>query len=261
MAREGYLVGAGEDTIHTGVIELKTAKDKRKNWWFYHKAHLIIGIVATVMAASLIWSIVGKVDPDYSIALVTSYNVPSEVLSSMENHIARYADDRNGDGKVIINVNSYVFGDIATTTDLQAMQAVFARFTGDATLGTNMIYIHDSAGLSSVSDMLMGFFQYNDGSPMPDTAIDFENAMLPLSDYKAFTDFAAVGSELSNWTPEVVKELCARLRVSVRAKEGSSIEGDKKLEAYYDASLALLDRLKNDSPISADNADDANSAG
>ena len=58
MARERYLLGAGEDTIHSGVIELKTAKDKRANWWFYHKNHLIIGIIMTIVVGSLIYSIV-----------------------------------------------------------------------------------------------------------------------------------------------------------------------------------------------------------
>lgn len=249
MARERYLVGAGEDTIHTGVIELKTAKDKRSNWWFYHKRHLAVGIVMAAIIGSLIWSVVSKIDPDYSIALLTSYNVPSEVLDSMESYLARYADDRNGDGRIVVHMNNYVFGEMTSATDLEATQAMMARFAGDATMGTNIIYIHDSAGLASVSDMLMGFFQYNDGTPMPDTAMDFENAMHPLTEYKAFDNFTAAGSEMSNWTPEVVKELCSRLRVSVRTAQGSSIEKDDKLMAYYEDSMALLERIKNDAPI------------
>ena len=61
MARERYLLGAGEDTIHSGVIELKTAKDKRANWWFYHKNHLIIGIIMTIVVGSQIGKASGVV--------------------------------------------------------------------------------------------------------------------------------------------------------------------------------------------------------
>ena len=34
MARERYLINAGEDTIHSNEIKLVTAKDKRENWWY-----------------------------------------------------------------------------------------------------------------------------------------------------------------------------------------------------------------------------------
>ena len=54
MARERYLLNAGEDTIHDNEIKLVTAKDKRKNWWYYHKRHLLVGIIAAAMVGSLI---------------------------------------------------------------------------------------------------------------------------------------------------------------------------------------------------------------
>ncbi len=46
MARERYLLDVGEDTIHTGVIELKTRKDKFKNWWHYNKRILLFSAIA-----------------------------------------------------------------------------------------------------------------------------------------------------------------------------------------------------------------------
>ena len=52
MARERYLHNAGEDTIHSNEIKLVTAKDKRKNWWYYHKFHLLIGIIACLLYTS-----------------------------------------------------------------------------------------------------------------------------------------------------------------------------------------------------------------
>lgn len=244
MARERYLLGAQEDTIHTGVIELKTAREKRKNWWYYHKGYLLIGLIVAVIAASWIYSAFFRPKPDYSFGLVTSFSVPAEVRESLEKHIAQYADDRNGDGQVMVTVNSYIFGDTLSSNDYQAVQAAFTRFAGDATMGTNIIYFHDEDGLLALEDSLQGFFQYNNGETMPEEAKDFENAMRPWSDFAGLAEFKAEGSELSNWTPEVVQELCGRLRVSVRAKDGSNIEKEDKLLKYYDDSLALLDRLE-----------------
>lgn len=248
MARERYLLGAGEDTIHSGVIELKTAKDKRANWWFYHKNHLIIGIIMTIVVGSLIYSIASKVNPDYTIALITSYNLPEEVLSAMEEHIAPYADDRNGDGRAVVEINSYVFGDVASSSDFQARQAAYARFAGDTSMGTCIIYMHDSTGFANLEGDFPGFFQYNDGSPMPDEARDFENAMRDWSEFQGLADFAA-SSQLEKWTPEVLEELCGRLRVSVRTAVDSNLESSDKLMAYYADSLALLDRLEAGTPL------------
>ncbi|WP_322172584.1 hypothetical protein [Acutalibacter caecimuris] len=251
MARERYLVGAGEDTIHTGVIELKTPRDKRRNWWFYHKTHLIVGIVGTIILGSVIWSIVSKVEPDYTVGMITSYNIPGEVMESLENHLAQYADDRNGDGRVVVQVSSYVFGNPASAEDMQATQASYARFAGDATMASCILYIHDDAGFKSLGDSFQGFFQYNDGTAMPDTAWDYENAMRPWAEVPGLAAFTAQGNELSNWTPEVVQELCSRLRISVRTAEGSNIEKDEKKMAYYEDSMAMLRRLEKDEKLPA----------
>ncbi len=244
MARERYLVGAGEDTIHSGVIELKTPKDKRANWWYYHKRQLLFGLIAAGLLGSLIYSIASKVEPDYSVALVTSYNLPEEVRSGLEEHIALYADDRNGDGKVTVQVNSYVFGEVVSAQDYQATQATYARFAGDTTLGSNMIYIHDAQAFENLGDSFDGFFQYNDGTPMKEGASDYEEAMRPWSDYKGLAEFTVPEGQESKWTPEVVAELCGRLRVSLRTDVGSNIENNKKLEAYYQDSLVLAERLR-----------------
>ena len=55
MSREHLLLHTGEDTIHDPKIEKKnlSPKDKRKNFWFYHKWHIVIVLVVLVFAALL----------------------------------------------------------------------------------------------------------------------------------------------------------------------------------------------------------------
>ena len=49
-----------------------TGKEKRENFWFYHKWHVIVGIVAALMVFSFVWEIATQVHPDYTCLLYTS---------------------------------------------------------------------------------------------------------------------------------------------------------------------------------------------
>ena len=244
MARERYLLGAGEDTIHTGAIVPETGREKRANWWFYHKVHLLVALIMAGVLFSIVYSIVSQVEPDYTIGLITSYNMPDEARAQMEAHMARYGRDRNGDGRVVVQINNYVFAsEMKTTTDYQAIQASMTRFAGDTALNECMIYFHDEAGFDSLRENFSGFFQYNDGSPMPEEAADYENAMRTWDELRGFDDFAPELSGINNWTPGILLKLCGRLRFSVRTAENASFAQDEEEMAYYRDSLELLDRL------------------
>lgn len=259
MARERYLHNAGEDTIHANEIKLVTAKDKRKNWWYYHKFHLLIGIIAVALVGNFIYSIATKVDPDYTIALLTSYSMPENGLTQLEECITPYADDRNGDGKVVVRVSNYVFSQ--DTSDYTQQEASLVRFIADANENQSIIYLHDEDGFNALatSDNLEGFFQYNDGTAMPQGADDFENAMVSWEEVKAFDEFVPQTTEGDLYDSDILQELYGRLRVSLRAAEGSSIEKDEKDLEYYDDCLALFQRLKDGEVLSDGAAAEENS--
>ena len=253
MARERYLLNAGEDTIHDNEIKLVTAKDKRKNWWYYHKRHLLVGIIAAAMVGSLIYSLVSQVEPDYTIGLLTSYSMPDVGKQQLESCIAQYADDRNGDGQVKVVISNYVFSD-SDTIDYQIQQASVVRFMGEASTNEAMIYHHNEVAFNSLEDSFDGFFQYNDGTAMPEDAKDYENAMVSWNDLKGFAEFVPQTTEEDSYDAEVLTELFGRLRVSVRAAEGSSIEKKEKDMEYHSASLALLERIRNDEKLNGETA-------
>ena len=172
-------------------------------------------------------------------------------MQQLEECIAAYADDRNGDGKVVIRVSNYVMSDDASA-DPSAQEAAWVRFTADASLNEAILYLHDSTAFSVLEGDFIGFFQYTDGTSMPEDATDYENAMYSWDDIAAFANLQPVGSEDGMYTPEMISELFSRLRVSVRAAEGSSIEKKEKDMDYYNDSMALFERMKNDEPITVD---------
>ncbi len=241
MARDSLLHNAGEDTIHSNEIKLETGKQKRQNWWYYNRFRLLAVVVAVGLIVSFVYSIVSKVEPDYTVALVTSYTMPESGREELERCIAAYADDRNGDGQIKVTVANYTMSD--DPQDPQAAEAEFVKLTADFTTNESMIFLHDESAFHSMTVRVGAVFNYNDGTSMKDTDEDYENAMYPWSEVKAFADFVPEGDPDSGFTSEVLSKLYSGLRISFRSKEGSSIEKKEKDLAYYDASLELYHRL------------------
>ena len=89
---------------------------------------------------------------------------------------------------VQVSVVNYVIS--ANETDYQMLEASMVKFTADASTNASMIYLHDETSFQLLENNFEGFFQYNDGTaPMPAGATDYENAMIPWEDVKAFAEF------------------------------------------------------------------------
>lgn len=166
MAREGYLVHEGEETIHSDKLKRTplTPKEKRQNFWYYHKWHVLIGIVAAILLGFIIYDAVSKVEPDYEIGLITEYDVPDNVVQDMESKLALGAKDRNGDGKVVVQVSNYALG--GDTTNAQVTAANVTRLMGDFTTYSDMLFICDSKGYAYIQKQ-DGWDTSNVKLPMP----------------------------------------------------------------------------------------------
>lgn len=87
-----------------------TKKQRRQNWWHYHKWYVLIGAAVLCIAGSLVWHAVTQVYPDYQIAYVSAYPLPEEEAAAWESHLSTLGADCNGDGKVVIQLNQYPTG-------------------------------------------------------------------------------------------------------------------------------------------------------
>lgn len=246
MAREGYLVGAGEDSIHANEIKLETKKDKRKNWWHYNKFKVIAILVAVLLIFSFIYSIVSKVEPDYQIALINSYAWSEELKLDLEDYIEQYADDRNEDGQVVVSINEYSFSSNDTTGS--TVQASIVRMSTDILEQDSVIFIHDAAGFDYMpKENYEGLFLYNDGSRMPEGKLDYENAMLNWNDVLALKNYSP--PEIEGYGYEIasdeIEKMLGMYRVSVRSASQSTEKKEKK-HVYYEDSLKLYERLRSD---------------
>ncbi len=89
------------------AVEL-TKKQRRRNWWHYHKWHVFIGAAVALVTVDWIWNVLTRVTPDYQIAYVGSIPLSEGDGASWEAQLAAFGTDCNGDGKVVVQLNQYL---------------------------------------------------------------------------------------------------------------------------------------------------------
>lgn len=238
VAREHFFLDNQEDTIHSNQIELKTAKEKRANWWYYHKIQLGVIVVIVAIAVGIVYSVVSKVEPDYTIGLLTQDTYISDIVTRLEEELTEYADDRNGDGQVIVKIAQYAVG--STSIDPQIQQANTVRFMGDASNFDSVIYLCDSKSLEWAQTQAGGFFTYTDGTTPEEGATDYENMKVNWEDCKGLTDMDLT---LNVLTDKQVLAYMGPLGLSIRSVEGTSFLNNEDDMEYYRDCQALAQRL------------------
>lgn len=111
MASE-YLKWKYRDVQPDEPVEL-TPRQKRANWWYYHKWYVLLGAGLLALGIYLGARVlgVGQVKPDYQVAYVGSAALPEETAAALESALADLGTDCNGDGQVLVQLNQYVMGD------------------------------------------------------------------------------------------------------------------------------------------------------
>lgn len=89
-----------------------TAQEKRKNWWAYHKWHVVIAVVLLLIAGDILYDAlgIGQVKPDFQIAYVGDAALPDDVVDALSAALAGLGQDSNGDGRTAVKINQYVSG-------------------------------------------------------------------------------------------------------------------------------------------------------
>jgi len=108
MASE-YLKWKYRDVRPDKPVEL-TKKQRRQNWWHYHKWHVGLGVLAMLIVANLVWHAATQVDPDYQAAYVGTYPLPEEEAAAWVDRLSALGVDCDGDGKVVVQLNQYPTG-------------------------------------------------------------------------------------------------------------------------------------------------------
>ena len=87
-----------------------TPEQKRRNWWDYHKWHVLIAILCVVLIGDVIYDAVqnSRNRPDYVVAYVGQTALPDSLRERLEEGLAQLGEDLNGNGKVQVQVRQFV---------------------------------------------------------------------------------------------------------------------------------------------------------
>lgn len=112
-----------------------TREETWKNWWYYYKYHVLIGLTLLGIAGSLIWNAlgIGEEKPDYCIAYVGSTALTEDTVEGLKTGFAALGRDENGDGQVLVAVNQYVSYSTGDSDSLYYAQAAAAQLIADIT--------------------------------------------------------------------------------------------------------------------------------
>lgn len=229
-------------------VHIMTPKEKRANFWFYYKWHIIIGIVLIGLVFVFVHDIVTQVKPDYTIGVLSPLTLPAEVSEALSTQLAAFCDDRNGDGKVTVTISEYSIAVPGTEpADPQMQMAGVTRFSSDSQTGECMIYLTQNAVEYEEAYTL---FAYNDGTEpavsetengyevTPDLNEDALGAVwgecpaltsLDMGDIKDYEDNVVMSVQ------DYLKDFRLLRRVHTEFKE--------KTEEYYQQSMSMFEAM------------------
>jgi len=122
-----------------------TDKERRKNWWYYHKWHIVIGLAAALVLTDIVCYAlgVGQVEPDYQIAYVGASPLPEDTAEAVEAAFASLGEDLNGDGKTTVQLTQYVPYVSNGGADAEYAAANEVRLLGDIEANESYFFLLD----------------------------------------------------------------------------------------------------------------------
>ncbi len=145
-----------------------TFKERIANYWYHYKWHTIIIAFVVVILAFGFAQCATKENPDYTVITAFDRHLPIEITSAIETELEKYAEDVNGDGKVIVHMY-----DVSTATDRDAQMAQSTKLMSEMQRGEVMLLIVDDVYF----DKLDGLSVFEE---LPELFSDKDNKALNL---------------------------------------------------------------------------------
>ena len=164
MAGQDFYTDPAQEAVHPEARLPQRPGKRRMRWTDQHTKILILGIVlAALLVGTIIYAIAKQKKPDYTLGLITSYSMPETGVMQIEDLLGRFADDRNGDGTVRVEVVNYVFSDSETLQGLQ--KASQQALEQDLAEGTSLLFLHDQEGFQKVAGEFAGLCRTGKATP------------------------------------------------------------------------------------------------
>ncbi len=238
MAREMALAGVSKEELQPDLRpeEPQTPKEKFQNFWYYYKWWVFAAIALLVIIFIGVYQMVTTVKPDYMLTLVTKASIESESIKGMEEELAKYGDDLNGDGKIVVDVENlplaqYVGGTKSPAAEMNSQKLMAYMVSADS-----MFFAFDADCYSEYLEKLTdssGTAVFFDELSVKGVGYDEENHYWNWSQ----SDYSA-----SYWGVDMPKDLYFGVRIM-----GGSASGEKVQTRHDTCSLLLEQFIENQS--------------
>ena len=110
-----------------------TKKEKAENWWHYHKMIVLAVVLGIIAVAWIVKDVAFQTRPDVQIGYIGRYDLPEDTVTALQDALTPYCTDLNGDGKVVVQVNSYTvdFNAESNNADAYSQMAGVTRLSAD----------------------------------------------------------------------------------------------------------------------------------
>ncbi len=146
-----------------------TPAEKRRNWWDYHKWHVIIALVCAIFVGDLIYDMVSNArnKPDYMVAYVGQTALPDGVVEAVEAGLADLGRDVNGNGKVQVELLQYVLSEESTENPILTENSAERNYAASLLLQTNIEMVESMIFLMEEPEMFQAAYPiFRETEPM-----------------------------------------------------------------------------------------------
>lgn len=221
-----------------------TPKEKRENFWFYYKWHVLGGALAFALLFSLIWEVATQVKPDYTIGLLSSRGLPTGIGEVLGERLTPLFDDRNGDGEVVVRVAEYTIasGEEINNVDPNVQMASMTKLMGDLDMGESILFLTDDL---EFFEEQYDLFAYNDGSiPEEGVVPDYSRMGVRWGDCPALTALDLGSAEDFAGVPGIdYQAFLQNFQLVQRYVAGTGVGDDADAVAYHAASVEKFEAL------------------
>ena len=198
-----------------------TKKEKAANWWHYHWMAVVVAVLVVVFGVWIIKDTIFQTRPDVQVAYVGTSDLPTDTVTALQDALTPFCSDLNGDGKVVVQVDSYTvdFDAANESTDAYYQMAGVTRLSAELSSGgkTYIFLLEDPEGFETQT----GALQYLDGTVPDDpetTDADWREMVYRWTDCPVLT-----GLDLGDYASDAVQsesgssqELMSRYYIGIR---------------------------------------------
>lgn len=118
-----------------------TMAQRSEIWWRLHWGWVVAGVCAVSFGLGVAYTFVSRSEPDLEVAIVTADYLPDAVVTALQDSLRPYADDKNNDGHVVVQINNYTVTLEGTAADPNLQTAGSTAMVSDLSGGYSSLWV------------------------------------------------------------------------------------------------------------------------